>query len=57
MPPTSVPVIAVIGLITQLKISFRQISVLMSADTRPSRPAAVSIAAIAALCGPSSSSV
>ena len=57
MPPTSVPVIAVIGLITQLKISFRQISVLMSGETRPSSPHAVSSAAMAALRGPSSSSV
>ena len=41
MPPTSDPTIDVIGLMTQLKISFRQISVLMAGDTRPSSPDAV----------------
>ena len=39
--------IAVIGLMTQLKISFRQTSILMSAQMRPSSPQAVSSAAIA----------
>jgi hypothetical protein len=40
---------AVIGLMTQLKISFRQISVLMSSETRPSSPQPESSAAISAL--------
>ena len=57
MPPTSEPMIDVIGLMTQLKISFRQISVLMAGDTRPSSPDAVSRSAIAALRAPASISV
>ena len=48
MPPTVDPVMAVIGLITQLKTIFRHIASFMSGMTRPSRLLAVSASAIAA---------
>jgi hypothetical protein len=47
----------VIGLITQLKISFRQTSTLIASEIRPSSPEAVSSSAISALRGLCSTSV